>query len=90
LSSFKYNQTIQDYINIISQEGRMEELIKACDYYHHEFIDKQYAFEWGFHFGQYLGKFCYGENIFRFEVDNTILYFIGPEEKVKEKLYNLL
>lgn len=83
---------MQEYINIIYTEGRIDELIDTCDYYHLEFPDKHAAFEWGLHFGAYMGKFRYGSDVYRFEVidGTTVLYFVGEYHLVREKIYNLL
>lgn len=83
---------MQEYINIMYSEGRLEELIAACDFYHLTLSTTKEAFEWGMHLGEYMGKFRRGECIYRFEVIDgiTVLYFIGEHNYVKDKLYNLL
>lgn len=89
---FKHNQTLQNYINIISSEGRLNDLIRICDMYHDDFDTLTSAIEWGFNLGEYVGRFSFGEKIWQFSVKNndTLFYFIGDEELVSKKIEEIL
>lgn len=90
--TFKPNTILQEYVNLIYNEGREEDLIKACDYYHHAFPDMQSAFEWGLTFGQYVGKNYNGIDVYRFTVlhGDLVFYFIGAGNVVSDKLNRIL
>jgi hypothetical protein len=88
----KSDMILQECVNIICSEGRLEDLIKISDFYHPEFPNYQAAFDWGLSFGEYLGKFRYGDLVFRFEASDrkTVLYFLGSRDKVRAKIDDIL
>jgi hypothetical protein len=83
---------MQEYVNVIYNEGRIDELLNACDYYHPEMPTSIEAFEWGLTLGQYMGKFHYGSSVYRFQVlgGRHVLYFIGTKESVKARINKVL
>lgn len=91
-TSFKYDMVLHEYVNIINNEGRLDELIRVCDYYHHEFKDNLAAFEWGMNLGSYIGRFRNDDYVYRFEVIGSpvVLYFIGTYQMVRDKIYRVL
>lgn len=92
MSIIKHDLLLQEYVNIIYNEGRMDDLLGACDYYHPEITDKNAAFEWGITLGQYIGKFHYNSFIYKFEVigNEYVLYFIGTLISVKDRITKIL
>jgi len=91
-SSFQQDIILQEFVNIINNEGRLDELIGVCDYYHKDFDDHVASFEWGLNLGAYMGKFRYGDDVFRFTVIGSpiVLYFIGTKETVRDRIHKVL
>lgn len=92
MNFFKHDMICQEYVNIIYNEGRVDDLLNTCDYYHPEIPDKNAAFEWGVMFGAYLGKFFYDIDVYKFEPIGSkyVFYFIGSLKCVKEKISKAL
>lgn len=92
MSAFKHDMNAQEYVNIIYNEGRIDELLDACDYYHPEMPSAIEAFDWGLTLGQYVGRFFYDAFVFRFQVlgGGHVLYFIGTKESVKDRISKIL
>jgi hypothetical protein len=89
---FHTDVIVQNYVSIIYNEGRVDELIKICDFYHLKFSDMDTAMGCMINFGEYIGKFYYGDKLWRFYYpDNEgSLYFIGSLEEVKKKVGEIL
>lgn len=89
---FKESSMVQEHVNIIHGEGRTDDLIKICDYYHHRFDSVEEALRWGIDFGEHVGKYFYGDNVWRFFLrgSETMIYFIGTEKTVRIKVLKIL
>lgn len=93
MSSFEHDMILQEYVDIIAGEDKIDELIGICDYYHHKLPNLQASFEWGLHLGTYMGKFRIDQKIFRFVVPNdkeTVVFFIGDYDFIKSKIVAIL
>lgn len=91
MGTFQYDFILQEYVNIVYNEGRIDDVIRICDYYHLELPNKQHALEWGFYFGEYVGKFRPGALVWAFELPNkTVIYFIGSKEDITKKIYDIV
>ena len=83
---------MKEYVRIIYNEGRLDDLLKICDYYHPEIPNKTAAFEWGLTLGEYIGRFRPNSSVYRFEMldGKTVLYFIGTSESIRSKISKML
>lgn len=89
-----HNYILQEYIDIIAKEGRLDDLLKLCSYYHNAFDSDQEAIEWGFLFGKHITQSFKDQEvqIWRFAVpySKTVLYFIGSYDVVRNKIFDAL
>jgi len=90
--TFRANFLLQEMVSIIYQEGNMEELISVADYHHLSFDSYESCFEWAFNFGEYIGKFFYGQEVWRFSLpeQNGVLYFLGELGQVGNTIRKVL
>lgn len=89
---FNYDDTVQGYIRILVSCNRDEELYKICDSYcDFEKLSKDEIAEWSFNFGEFCGRYNFGELIWTFELENGMrMFFIGELEKIRERIYSIL
>lgn len=89
---FKKDTLSQTFVDIICSEKRERELLDACDIYHYGFESIEQCMEFSFNFGEYVGRFRFGETVWEFTApnSNTRLYFIGSYDEVKTKIYDIL
>jgi hypothetical protein len=88
---FKTNFILQEMVNIISNEGRLQELEQICDFCHLRFSSFDDCFEQAFNFGEYVGKFLYGEEIWKLSIpDGGCIYFFGDLKVVKNKIQKVV
>jgi hypothetical protein len=89
---FKTDFLVQNYVYIIYNEGRVDELTKICYFYHSKFTDIESAMGVMLNLGEYIGQYNFGSSLWRFYYpgDEGSIYFVGSLEEVKKKVGQIL
>ena len=90
LEEYSIDDTIQQMIDVIAWEDRMEDLMKICDFYHIDLsrLDEDDQFLLGEAFANHVPA---GQNVYEFHFNdgNGKLYFVGDRESVFTKIKKL-
>jgi hypothetical protein len=89
---YKSDDLVQTYVSMIYNEGRVDELIKVCDFYHGKLPNIEDVMEVVFNFGEYVGHYHFGTQLWKFIYpDNDgAIYFLGSLKEVKKKVSGVL
>jgi hypothetical protein len=89
---FRRHELLQEFISMIFIEGRKDEIIKICDYYNHGISSIDDGIEWGMNFGEFIGRFYFGEEIweFKFPEERGAVYFIGSLSDVRSRINDII
>jgi len=90
LEAYMVDDTIQDMVDVIVWEDRVEELMRVCDFYHidlsHSDEDDQFLLGEAFANHVVIGQSVYR---FHFHGENGLLYFVGDRESIFAKVKKL-
>jgi hypothetical protein len=89
---FNTDHLVQNYVSVIYNEGRLDELIKICDFHHGKLPNIEDVMEVVFNFGEYVGKFYFGTKLWRFYYPDGegSIYFLGSIDEIKKKVREIL
>lgn len=88
----KTDALVQNYVFIIYNEGRVDELIKISDLHHGKLSDLDAVMQVAFNFGEYVGKYHFGIQLWRFFYPDGegSVYFLGSIDEVRKKVMEIL
>lgn len=78
---------LEEKIKIVFNEGRVDELYRACDNYIPVALNGDDNYEWTSNFREYVGLHHYGKEVWKFSLPlSGSIYFIGSYNEVKQKI----